>query len=174
MNIGEHMKFNSKRALALVSVAALALVACGDDEKSSSGGDGGSDKCPNGLSGETISIVQNAWTASALEANILKILIEQELCVPAEIVEVDENSMFTGMADGSVDLAPEIWPSGIVADEQAFIDDGSVVNMGELGMTGQIGWFVPGLRARRAPRGRHLGRSEGPGDRQALRHRGDR
>ncbi len=137
------MKFNSKRALALVSVAALALVACGDDKKSSSGGDDGGGNCPNGLSGETISIVQNAWTASALEANIMKILIEQELCTPAEIVEIDENSMFTGMADGSVDFVTEIWPSGIVADEQAFIDDGSVVNMGELGTTGQIGWFVP-------------------------------
>ena len=137
------MKFSSKRAVALLSVAALALVACGDDDKSTSGGDDGNGNCPDGLSGEVISIVQNAWTASAIEAEIMKQLIEQEFCVPAEIVEVDENSMFTGMADGTVDFVTEIWPSGIVEDEQAFIDDGTVVNMGELGMTGQIGWFVP-------------------------------
>ena len=62
---------------------------------------------------------------------------------PAEIVDIDENSMFAGMADGSVDFVTENWPSGIIADEQAFIDDGSVVNMGELGAVGQIGWFVP-------------------------------
>ena len=39
-----------------------------------------------------------------------------------EIVDIDENSMFAGMADGSVDFVTENWPSGIVADEQAFID----------------------------------------------------
>ncbi len=139
--MGEVMKSSSKRAIALLSVAALALAACGDDDKESSGGDSGN--CPDGLQGDAIAVVENAWTASALEANILKILIEQELCTPAAIVQIDENSMFTGMADGTVDLVPEIWPSGITEDEQAFIDDGSVVNMGELGMTGQIGWFVP-------------------------------
>ncbi len=136
------MKFNGKRAVALFTVAAMSLVACGDDKKTESTDNGGG-KCSNGLSGDTITVVQNAWTASAIEAEIMKQLIEAELCVPAEIVEIDENSMFTGMADGTVDFVTEIWPSGIVEDEQAFLDDGSVVNMGELGTTGQIGWFVP-------------------------------
>ena len=63
--------------------------------------------------------------------------------MPAEIVVVDENSMFTGLSDGTVDFVTELWPSGIVEDEQAYIDDGSVVKMGDLGTTGQIGWFVP-------------------------------
>lgn len=136
------MKFNGKRTVALIAVAALALTACGDDKKSSSPADNGGGACSS-LSGDTISIVQNAWTASAVEAQIMKQLIESQLCVPAEIVEIDENSMFSGLSDGSVDFVTELWPSGIVADEQAFIDDGSVVNMGELGTTGQIGWFVP-------------------------------
>ena len=135
------MKFSGKRTVALIAVAAVALVACGDDKKSESADNGGGN-CSS-LTGDTITIVQNAWTASALEAEIMKQLIESQLCVPAEIVVIDENSMFTGMADGTVDFVTEIWPSGIVAEEQAFIDDGSVVDMGELGTTGQIGWFVP-------------------------------
>jgi glycine betaine/proline transport system substrate-binding protein len=135
------MKFSGKRAVALFTVAAMALVACGDDEKTATTDNGGGN-CES-LTGDTITIVQNAWTASALEAEIMKQLIESQLCVPAEIVEIDENSMFTGMADGTVDFVTEIWPSGIVADEQAFIDDGTVVDMGELGTVGQIGWFVP-------------------------------
>lgn len=135
------MKLSGKRTIALIAVAALALTACGDDKKSSTS-DGAAGAC-SGLSGEPIQIVQNAWTASAVEAQIMKQLIESQLCVPAEIVEIDENSMFSGFSDGKVDFVTELWPSGIVADEQAFIDDGSVVNMGPLGTTGQIGWFVP-------------------------------
>lgn len=128
------------RLAAVLAAAAIAVSACGSDSAGSGGtGDG---KC-DGLKGDTINIVRNAWTASAVEAEIMKQLIESQLCTPAEIVDIDENSMFAGMADGSVDFVTENWPSGIVAEEQAFIDDGSVVNMGDLGAVGQIGWFVP-------------------------------
>ncbi|MCB0955459.1 MAG: hypothetical protein KDB12_04795 [Ilumatobacter sp.] len=146
ITMGENMKSRRVRFAAGLAAAALILGACGDDDSSSSSGDntsGGSSGQCSELSGESIRIVRNAWTASALEAEIMKQLIESQLCVPAEIIDIDENSMFTGMADGSVDFVTEIWPSGIVADEQAFIDDGSVVDMGLLGTTGQIGWFVP-------------------------------
>src|SRR5680860_1242164 len=51
--------------------------------------------------------------------------------------------MFTGMSDGTLDAALEIWPSGVTEDEQAFFDDGTVVDIGELGAVGKIGWFVP-------------------------------
>lgn len=130
-----------KRALKFAAVAALsavAITACGGSESSN----GTSSDCES-LSGDTINIVRNAWTASAIEAEIMKQLIESQLCVPAAIVDIDENSMFTGLADGSVDFVTELWPSGVVADEQAYLDDGSVVDMGALGAVGQIGWFVP-------------------------------
>lgn len=91
----------------------------------------------------TINLVANAWTASALNAEIAKQLIESELGNPVEVVAIDENTMFTGLSDGSLDAVLEIWPSGVTADEQAFIDDGSVLNIGELGTVGKIGWFVP-------------------------------
>ncbi|MSX94537.1 MAG: hypothetical protein F2749_14095, partial [Actinobacteria bacterium] len=86
------MNLSGKRTIALIAVAALALTACGDDKKSSTS-NGAAGAC-SGLSGEPIQIVQNAWTASAIEAQIMKQLIESQLCVPAEIVEIDENSMF--------------------------------------------------------------------------------
>lgn len=92
---------------------------------------------------ETINIVANAWTASALNAEIAKQLIESELGYTVEIVAIDENTMFTGLSDGSLDVALKLWPSGVTPDEQAFIDDGSVVDIGELGTIGKIGWFVP-------------------------------
>ncbi|MDH5295227.1 MAG: hypothetical protein OEW91_16270, partial [Acidimicrobiia bacterium] len=70
--------------------------------------------------------------------------IESELGYPVEITEVNENdAMFTGMADGTLDAVLEIWPSGVTDAETAYFDDGSVVNIGELGAVGKIGWFVP-------------------------------
>ena len=120
--------------------------------------------CESTASKPTINLVANAWTASALNAEIAKQLIEYELGNPVEIVAIDENARCSPVSsDGTVDAVLEIWPSGITADEQAFLDDGTVVNIGELGAVGKIGWFVPQLRDRRAPGARHLGGIQRPG-----------
>lgn len=114
------------------SAVALALIAA------ACGGGGAAGDEPQ------INLVENAWTASAINVEIAKQLIETELGNPVEIVVIDENAaMFTGLADGTVDAVLELWPSGITADEQPFFDDGTVVDIGELGVVGQIGWFVP-------------------------------
>jgi glycine betaine/proline transport system substrate-binding protein len=123
----------------LFSVAiALAVVAAACGDGAGDGGDNG-----NGDDNPTISLVVNPWTASRLNAEVAKVIIEQELGNTVEITEIDENAMFTGMADGTLDAVLEIWPSGVTEDEQAFIDEGSVVNLGDLGAVGKIGWFVP-------------------------------
>lgn len=129
-------------AAALV-LAALTVAACGGSDEAGPAAVGSGAATCDGLKGDTIKIVQNAWTASAVEAEIMKQVIEGQLCTPAEIVAMDENSQFAGMSDGTVDFVTELWMSGVVAEEQAFIDDGSVKILGELGTTGQIGWFVP-------------------------------
>lgn len=123
-----------KRAIAALAVIALVVVACGGD----------SDTAGPDESKETINIIVNPWTASRLNAEVAKIIIEQELGYPVETTEVNENdAMFTGMADGTLDAVLEIWPSGITDAEQTYYDDGSVVDVGELGAVGKIGWFVP-------------------------------
>jgi len=125
----------------LLAAAAMLVAACGD-----SGGSGTTTAGSDGTAasgGETINLVANAWTASAINAEIAKQLIESEIGNPVEIVAIDENTQFTGLSDGSLDAVLELWPSGVDDTEQAFLDDGSVVNIGELGAIGQIGWFVP-------------------------------
>lgn len=136
--------------LALALAAAMLLAACGDDggtattaapddgasETTAAPDDGGGDK-------PTINLAVNPWTASALNVEVAKIIIEENLGNPVEIVSIDENTMFTGMSDGTLDAALEIWPSGVTADEQAFFDDGTVANIGDLGTVGKIGWFTP-------------------------------
>ncbi|HEY5663316.1 MAG TPA: glycine betaine ABC transporter substrate-binding protein [Ilumatobacter sp.] len=122
-----------KRLIALALVVAVGAVACGGDD------DGGVDS-----SKPTITLIVNPWSASRLNAEVAKNLIENELGYPVQITEVNENdAMFTGMADGSLDAVLEIWPSGVTNAEQAYFDDGTVDNIGELGAVGKIGWFVP-------------------------------
>jgi glycine betaine/proline transport system substrate-binding protein len=51
--------------------------------------------------------------------------------------------MFAGLSSGELDAALEFWPSGLSEDEQKYFDDGTVVEIGELGAIGRIGWYVP-------------------------------
>jgi glycine betaine/proline transport system substrate-binding protein len=90
-----------------------------------------------------IVLVQNPWTASALNAEVAKILIEENLGNSVEITAIDENTMFAGLAAGDLDSCLEVWPSGVTAEEQAYLDDATVVQLGPLGAVGQIGWYVP-------------------------------
>ena len=90
-----------------------------------------------------IVLVQNPWTASALNAEVAKILIEENLGNSVEITAIDENTMFAGLAAGDLDACLEVWPSGVTAEEQAYLDDATVVQLGPLGAIGQIGWYVP-------------------------------
>lgn len=147
---------NKKLFAAPVVALSLIAAACGSDAESDSApADEGeateaeateSEAEPVADSGDkpTIEIAVNPWTASALNAEIASQLIESEFGNDTEIVNIDENeAMFTGLADGTVDVALEIWPSGITESEQAFFDDGSVEQLGELGAVGRIGWYVP-------------------------------
>ncbi len=143
-----------KKPLLLVLVALSVLAAAcggGDGATATTAGDGTATTgaATGGTVGidpnnPTINLAVNPWTASLLNVEIAKQLIESHLGYPVEAVAIDENAaMFTGMADGTVDAVLELWPSGITDDEQAFLDEGSVVEIGELGAVGKIGWFVP-------------------------------
>jgi glycine betaine/proline transport system substrate-binding protein len=123
-----------KRTLALTLLVALVVAACGGSDS----GEGADADNP------TITLIVNPWTASRLNAEVAKVIIEDEMGYPVRITEVNENdAMFTGMADGTLDAVLEIWPSGVTDAEQAYFDEGSVVNIGLLGTIGKIGWFVP-------------------------------
>ena len=132
-----------KRVFLMLAVLALVAAACGGDDDTAGGDDGGTDAGPD-ADKPTITLIVNPWTASRLNAEVAKVIIERELGYPVETTEVNENdAMFTGMADGTLDAVLEIWPSGVTDAEQSYFAEGSVVNIGELGAVGKIGWFVP-------------------------------
>ncbi len=145
-----------KKRLALIVAFAAFAAACGDDTPASDdqSSDPATTEAPSDAADDaaapdtgdkpTINLVVNPWSASRLNVEVAKNIIENELGYPVEITEVNENdAMFTGLSDGSLDAALEIWPSGVTDAETAYFDDGSVVDLGELGAVGKIGWFVP-------------------------------
>ncbi len=93
---------------------------------------------------ETITLVENPWPASELNVAVAKIIIENELGNPVEIVALDENAQWDAIAGGDVDASLEVWPSGHTERIAEYIDElGTVDNGGLLGPVGEIGWFVP-------------------------------
>ncbi|MFN8022426.1 MAG: ABC transporter substrate-binding protein [Acidimicrobiales bacterium] len=150
---------NTRRSVKLVAAGlALAglLAACGsDDDESSSteapsattaAGDTGTTAASGGdtpATGEGITLAANPWTGSAVNANVAKVVLES-LGTPVEILDIDENATWVGLDDGSIDATLEVWPSGHAADYETYITGkGSVVDLGKLGPSAKIGWYVP-------------------------------
>jgi glycine betaine/proline transport system substrate-binding protein len=134
------------RRLALVAVAAalpLFAASCGDEDRPTSG--------PEAGEGVTVRLAVNPWTGSAVNANVAKILLERELGYTVELVKIDEFSQFPAIAQGDLDASLEVWPSGHAEDINRYIEgrrggplrDGGIVDGGELGLIGNIGWWIP-------------------------------
>jgi glycine betaine/proline transport system substrate-binding protein len=126
--------------------AALVLAACSDVESSepADGGTGGDTTTAAQCGDEPITIAVNPWVGAEANANVVKVLMEDQMGCTVELQEVNETAQFPGMADGTLDATLEVWPSGHFDDRQLYIEDaGTVVDGGELGITGNIGWFVP-------------------------------
>jgi glycine betaine/proline transport system substrate-binding protein len=138
--------------LPLALVLAMVAAACsdaGEGDSDTGGSDTGGTTEESGsgaLPGEgtEISIAVNPWTGSAVNANIAKALLEEQLGYTVNLVEIDEFAQFPALSGGELDATLEVWPSGHAEDYSKYIEgDGSVVDGGELGVVGNIGWFTP-------------------------------
>lgn len=142
---------------ALLSGALFVAAACGDDDDESDGGDtaltteaqsAGTDPAATSgeapASGEGIALAVNPWTGSAVNAHVAKAIMESELGTAVELVEIDENATWPGLDAGDIDAVLEVWPSGHAEDYATYIEGKqTVVDLGRLGPTAKIGWYVP-------------------------------
>jgi glycine betaine/proline transport system substrate-binding protein len=81
---------------------------------------------------------------SAANANVAKDLLEQKLGYTVQLVEIDEFAQFPALSTGDLDATLEVWPSGHAKDAKKYIDgNNGVVDGGQLGVIGQIGWWIP-------------------------------
>ncbi len=135
------MKFTKHRNLAVAGLMlAVTLAACGSDKKDAATS---TDGCKT-LTGDAITLAVNPWTGSAVNAYVAKNVIECSLGTPVEIVNIDESPTWVGLDDGTVDAVLEVWPSGHAADYQTYIaEKGTVIDLGLLGPSAKIGWYVP-------------------------------
>ncbi len=128
-----------------LAVAAL-LAACGGDDEAATttaAPDTTADSGGGGEAGAGIVLAANPWTGSAVNAYVAKVALEAA-GTPVEILDIDENSTWVGLDDGSIDAVLEVWPSGHAADYETYITGkGSVVDLGLLGPQAKIGWYVP-------------------------------
>jgi glycine betaine/proline transport system substrate-binding protein len=92
----------------------------------------------------TIRLIENNWSASSLNVNVARIILEEELGYEVEIIALDENAQWAALGAGEADASLEVWPSGHAENVAQYIDDlGVVENAGELGVVGKISWYVP-------------------------------
>ena len=136
-----------RRILAVLAalVLALAVAACGGEEKDEAGGAGTTEATGGGAATKdcgTVTINENAWAGSTANVYIAKYVLENELDCTVEITKITEIPVFQAMADGKVDAVLEDWQH--VDQYKTFIEEqGSVVDGGPLGVEGHIGWYVP-------------------------------
>jgi glycine betaine/proline transport system substrate-binding protein len=130
------------RILGAVSVVLL-LAACSDVSSSSSGAAGGTSGAPDN-SGTTINFSVSPWQGSAANVAVAQKLLEDKLGYTVKTTDIDEYAQFPALANGDLDATLEVWPSGHAKDFKKYIESGNgVVDGGPLGVTGQIGWWIP-------------------------------
>jgi glycine betaine/proline transport system substrate-binding protein len=138
-----------KRWGIVAALAALTLfaVACSDvnnnDTNSPAGGSGSAAEVPDN-SGTTINLAISPWTGSDANVAVAQVLLEDKLGYTVKTTKIDEYAQFPALANGQLSATLEVWPSGHAKDYKKFITaNAGVVDGGELGVIGQIGWWIP-------------------------------
>jgi glycine betaine/proline transport system substrate-binding protein len=99
-----------------------------------------------------IKLAANPWMASELNAEIAKIILEEKMGYPVEIIKVGENEQWPLLAKGDLHANLEVWPSGHIDDAKKYIqEDKTVEDGGKLGAVGKMGWYAPDYVIRKYP-----------------------
>lgn len=134
--------------LAMLAVLAMTAAACSD--VSNNGGAGQSGGATGGISevpdnsGTTINLAISPWTGSEANVAVAQALLEDKLGYSVKTTKIDEYAQFPALANGQLSATLEVWPSGHAKDYKKYIDgNNGVVDGGQLGVIGQIGWWIP-------------------------------
>lgn len=137
-----------KLLVAGLSATALLAAACSDVDEgddTAAGDTGGTTSTTAQCGSEPINLAVNAWVGAEANAAVAAAVMQQEMGCEVEMVKIDEFPQFAAMQQGEIDASLEVWPSVHPKDRKQYIDDpnGGVVDGGELGVIGNIGWFLP-------------------------------
>ncbi len=99
-----------------------------------------------------IKLIENNWSASELNVAVARIILEEEMGFPVEVISLDENTQWVALTSGDGHASLEVWPSGHATNVAQYIEQQQVVeNGGLLGPVGKIGWYVPTFMVEQHP-----------------------
>ncbi|WP_236240430.1 ABC transporter substrate-binding protein [Streptomyces sp. CC228A] len=102
-------------------------------------------------SGGTVTIAVPSWVGAEANAAVAKHILEKELDTEVELTQLDESVAIDGLNSGKVDAVLEDWGGAPDKIKLYTEDKKSVVEGGDLGVVGHIGWFVPKYLADKHP-----------------------
>ncbi len=93
---------------------------------------------------DTIRLAENDWTGQLVDINLAKVIMTEHMGLDVELVFADYTGQWAAMSTGDLDVAMEVWPSFSFDAHEEWIDEkGKVEVIGDLGVIGSSGWFVP-------------------------------
>ncbi|TDC77561.1 glycine betaine ABC transporter substrate-binding protein [Streptomyces hainanensis] len=91
---------------------------------------------------EPLVIAVPEWPGGQANAAVAAYVLENELDVPVRAVEISQRDAWQQLADGSVQAILEDW-GALPEQVELYVDrKETVVEAGELGITGHVGWYV--------------------------------
>jgi glycine betaine/proline transport system substrate-binding protein len=104
----------------------------------------------NAQGAKTVTLSVQSWVGAQANIAVAEYLLKHELGYRVDTVQVDEVPAWDALSQGRVDAIMEDW--GHPDQEQRYVKDKkTIVNGGDLGVTGHIGWFVPTYFAKQHP-----------------------
>ncbi len=135
-----------------MALAVMLVAACAAPAAAPSSGESPNASAATAAEKPTIKLAESPWSASELNVEVARILLEEQLGFPVEVTSIDENAQWPALAKGELDASLEVWPSGHAdnvaeyIDKQALVEDG-----GPLGVVGKIGWYIPSYMLEKDP-----------------------
>jgi glycine betaine/proline transport system substrate-binding protein len=127
----------------VAAAAALMLTACG-------GGGISNNTSSSGKSCGTFNIAVNPWTGYVADAYVVGDLAEKKLGCTVNYKNVKEEVGWQGMASGTIDTILENWGHADLV-KKYITDQKTVVDAGQTGNEGIIGWYVPPWMVKKYP-----------------------
>ncbi|MEX0834248.1 MAG: glycine betaine ABC transporter substrate-binding protein [Actinomycetota bacterium] len=130
--------------VAMVATLAVVAAACSDVKSTSGGTTGGGAANVAQCGDDPITLAVNAWVGAEANAAVAASVMKDQMGCEVELVKIDEFPQFPALARGELDATLEVWPSVHPKEYKQYIkNQKGVVDGGELGVVGNIGWFMP-------------------------------
>jgi len=122
---------------ALTCLVAVAVASAGGTSQSACG---------------TVVLNENSWVGSTANVYVVKNVLESKLKCKVTVSNITEGQpSFQAMADGKIDAVLEDWDNTLVASNKKYVQSKSVVMVGDNGIAGIIGWYIPAYLLKQYP-----------------------